>query len=55
MWEEYLIKRHINYSRGELYAMPAEERRWFMRRIEEDLERKKQAAESGHLPPHSQI
>ena len=49
MWEEYLIKRHISYSRSEIYAMPAEERKWIMERIEEEVERQKQAAEDGQI------
>ena len=49
MWEEYLIKRHINFSREEIYAMPAEERRWYMERIEEERERQRQGAETGQI------
>ena len=55
MWEEYIIKRHIDYSRSEIYAMPAEERKWIMERIEEEIERQKRAANSGQIDLQSQI
>lgn len=51
MWEEYLIKRHINYSRKEIYAMPAEERKWIMDRVQEEAERIKQANSRGNIKP----
>lgn len=49
MWEEYIIKRHINYSRVEIYAMPAEERKWIMERIEEERQREKELTSRGSM------
>jgi len=49
MWEEYIIKRHINYSRLEIYAMPAEERKWIMERVSEETERMKQSTSRGSM------
>lgn len=49
MWEEYLIKRHVNYSRSEIYSMPAEERKWIMERIEEEAERSRRGTSSGSI------
>lgn len=49
MWEEYIIKRHINYSRIEIYAMTAEERKWILKRVEEEAEKIKQSTSRGSM------
>jgi hypothetical protein len=43
MWQEYIIKTK-GYSRTDIYAMPAEERKWIITRIEEEHEKMKRGA-----------
>ena len=47
MWEEYIIKQK-GYSRADVYAMPAEERKWIIARIEEENEEMKKNARGGN-------
>jgi len=46
MWQELIIKQK-NYSRSDIYAMPAEERKWIIDRIEEENERQQKNARAG--------
>lgn len=50
MEQAFLLKHYGNISLEEMRTMTAEERNWWLQRLDKENKKEKDAAKSGHVP-----